>query len=409
MESEQPASSRRHRTKEQVTALIRSGPPLTRADLGQATGLSRSAVAAVVQELLDEGVIEEDLIPPGGRGSGRGRPSALLVPSAARGHVVAIDFGHNHLAVAVADAEGGVLAERWAQMDVDGQARASLDAAVEIVVELLDEAGVAVSDIRCAAAGIPAPIDAHSHEIRSMSIMSDWVGVNPQQELARRLGWRVVVANDADMGAQGELRFGAARGIRDLVYVKLGDGVGASLVLQGVPYPGADSLAGEVGHTQVSDQGDWCRCGNRGCLETVASTAFLRTLMADAGLSPRADAYPLRDAAEHPAVARFVEETGRTVGRVLADLCNWLNPRGVILGGELSTVGAPLADGVRESIRRYAQPASAQAVEVRTAELGRRSELLGAVAVACRELGYEPWAKPLPPIALDAARRVTAG
>ena len=166
MESEQPASSRRHRTKEQVTALIRSGPPLTRADLGQATGLSRSAVAAVVQELLDEGVIEEDLIPPGGRGSGRGRPSALLVPSAARGHVVAIDFGHNHLAVAVADAEGGVLAERWAQMDVDGQARASLDAAVEIVVELLDEAGVAVSDIRCAAAGIPAPIDAHSHEIR---------------------------------------------------------------------------------------------------------------------------------------------------------------------------------------------------------------------------------------------------
>ena len=71
MESEQPASSRRHRTKEQVTALIRSGPPLTRADLGQATGLSRSAVAAVVQELLDEGVIEEHMLPPGGRGAAR--------------------------------------------------------------------------------------------------------------------------------------------------------------------------------------------------------------------------------------------------------------------------------------------------------------------------------------------------
>ncbi len=407
MESEQQPSSRRHRTKEQVTALVRVGPALTRADIGQLTGLSRSAVAAVVQELLDEGVIEEDMLPPGGRGAGRGRPSALLVPSGVRGHVVAMDFGHNHVAVALADADGTVLAEQWTEMDVDGQARASLEVAVGIVGELVADAGLASSDIRCAAAGIPAPIDSRSHEIRSMSIMSDWVGVNPQQELTRLLGWRVIVANDADMGAQGELRYGAARGIRDLVYVKLGDGVGASLVLQGVPYPGADGLAGEVGHTQVSDQGDWCRCGNRGCLETVASTAFLRSLMADAGLTPRADAHPLRDAAAHPAVARFVEETGRTVGRVLADLCNWLNPRGIILGGELSTVGSPLADGVRESIRRYAQPASAQAVEVRTAELGRRSELLGAVSVACRELGYEPWAKPLSPSEIGALRDVT--
>jgi predicted NBD/HSP70 family sugar kinase len=394
MESEQPASSRRHRTKEQVTALIRQGPPPTRADLGQVTGLSRSAVAAVVQELLDEGVIEEDLIPPGGRGSGRGRPSAMLVPSTPRGHVVAMDFGHNHVAVAVADAEGHVIAERWTHLDVDGRAQASLDSAVEIVGALLDDAGVAASDIRCAAAGIPAPIDSRTHEIRSMSIMSDWVGVNPQVELSRLLGWRVVVANDADMGAQGELRYGAARGIRDLVYVKLGDGVGASLILQGLPYPGVDGLAGEVGHTQVSDQGDWCRCGNRGCLETVASSTFVHSLMADAGLTPHDDAFPLRDAAEHPAVARFVEESGRTVGRVLADLCNWLNPRRIIIGGELSTVGSPLAEGVRESIRRYTQPAIAQSVEVRIAELGRRSELLGCVAVACRELSYQPWGRP---------------
>ena len=118
--------------------------------------------------------------------------------------------------------------------------------------------------------------------------------------------------------------------------------------------------------------------------------------MADAGLRPNADDHPLRDAAEHPAIARFVAETGRTVGRVLADLCNWLNPRGIILGGELSTVGSPLADGVRESIRRYAQPSSAAAVEVRTAELGLRSELMGAVAVACREAGYQRWASPAP-------------
>ena len=131
-------------------------------------------------------------------------------------------------------------------------------------------------------------------------------------------------------------------------------------------------------------------------METAVSTKFIHELMSDAGLQPRSDAYPLRDAAANPAIARFLSETGRTVGRVLADLCNWLNPRGIILGGELSTAGSALVDGVRESIRRYAQASSAEAVEVRTAELGLRSELLGAVSVACREAGYQPWASPQP-------------
>lgn len=83
-----------------------------------------------------------------------------------------------------------------------------------------------------------------------------------------------------------------------------------------------------------------------------------------------------------PAVARLLAESGRTKGRVLADLCNCLNPEAIVLGGELGATGEPLAAGVREAIDRRAQPAVAQAVAIRTAELGLRSELLGAVATA---------------------------
>lgn len=346
-------------------------------------------MATAVQDLLDEQLVQEDVLEPGGPGAGRGRPSALVVPVQGSGHVIGIDFGHTHVTVALADRSGTVIAEQRTQIDVDTHARAALDIAAGVATRLITVAHVPHSDVRCVAAGIPAPIDSANKAIRSATIMSGWVGLSPEQELSDLLGWRVVIANDADMGAQGELRFGAAKGMRDLIYVKLSDGLGASLVFNGSPYGGSTGLAGEIGHTQVSGvEGPWCRCGNRGCLETLVSASFVHDLLRDSHLPAGDSAFPLREAVNHPAVSRFITESGRTLGRALADACNWLNPSGIILGGELGTAGAPLVDGVRESIVRYAQPSTADAVQIRSASLGLRSEVLGAVAVAIRQAGY---------------------
>ena len=382
-------STRRHRSRQQLLEVIRRENGATRADLCRLTGLSRSAVATAVQDLLDERLVEEDVLSPGGQGAGRGRPSALLVPVQGSGHVIGIDFGHTHVSVALADLSGMVIAEQRSEVDVDTHARSALDVAAGVATRLLNRARVSPSDVRCVAAGIPAPIDAATKAIRSTTIMSDWVGLSPEKELAELLGCRDVIANDADKGAQGELRFGAARGMRDLIYVKLSDGLGASLVLNGSPYGGASGLAGEIGHTQVSGvAGPWCRCGNRGCLETLVSASFVHDLLRDHPMTAADGAFPLRDAADHPAIARFVTEAGRTLGRALADVCNWLNPSGIVLGGELGTAGAPLVDGVRESIQRYSQPSTAEGVHVKSTALGLRSELMGAVAVAIHEAGY---------------------
>ena len=384
-----PPSNRRHRSRQQLLDVIRRQNGVTRADLCRLTGLSRSAVAAAVQDLLDERLVREDVIDPGGPGSGRGRPSALLLPSTGAGHVMSLDFGHTHVAVALATGTGEVLAEQRTQVPVDVDASAALDVAAGTATRLLGRAGLGHGDVSCVAAGIPAPIDADTKRIRSSAIMSGWVGRNPEQELHDLLGWRVVVGNDADLGAQGELRFGAARGLRDVVYVKVSDGLGASLVLSGAPYGGSAGLAGEIGHTQVEGgQGLWCRCGNRGCLETVVSTRIARDLMRQAPTAVLDPVFPLREAVEHPPVARYVGEAGRALGRVLADVCNWLNPSGIVLGGELGTAGERLVEGVRESIGRYAQPASVESLQVRCAQLGLRSELMGGVAVAAREAAY---------------------
>ncbi|MBB2986497.1 ROK family protein [Terracoccus luteus] len=117
------------------------------------------------------------------------------------------------MSVALADLSGMVIAEQRSEVDVDTHARSALDVAAGVATRLLNRARVSPSDVRCVAAGIPAPIDAATRAIRSTTIMSDWVGLSPEKEPAELLGCRVVIANDADMGAQGELRFGAARGV----------------------------------------------------------------------------------------------------------------------------------------------------------------------------------------------------
>jgi predicted NBD/HSP70 family sugar kinase len=277
-----------------------------------------------------------------------------------------------------------VLVEHRKSVNVDDQADTAFNTAAELLQRCLKDVDASASEVLSIAAGIPGPLDSGSRRVRSATILSAWVGLDPERELSNRLGRTVHVGNDADMGAQGELRFGSARGCHDFLYIKASHGIGAGLVLNDKTYRGSSGMAGEIGHTQLPGAVSWCRCGLRGCLETVVSITEIQRQLEhirvqkaspDGGLS-------LTSITDHPVAARVVTEAGRTLGRVLADLCNCLNPAVIILGGELGTAGRPLVAGVRESIDRYAQPAIAQAVDVRTAELGLRSELMGAVSRA---------------------------
>jgi predicted NBD/HSP70 family sugar kinase len=306
------------------------------------------------------------------------------MPSRPPGHVVGIDFGHAHVGVAIADTAGVVLAESRLGADVDHHADEVLDTSARMTCDLLSQAGVPLSQVIAIVAGIPGPVDPQTRALRPPAILAAWAGRDAGHELATRFGRPVEVANDADLGALGELHFGAARGRRDFVYVKVSHGIGAGLVLDGRIYRGAAGVAGEIGHTSLPDATEWCRCGNRGCLETVVSLAPLQRRLARIGIPMTADGPrgPMPRLPENTLAARVLTEAGRILGRTLADLCNCLNPEAVILGGEIGTSGPPLVAGVRESIDRYAQPAAAEAVQVSAAGLGARSELMGAIALA---------------------------
>jgi predicted NBD/HSP70 family sugar kinase len=230
--------------------------------------------------------------------------------------------------------------------------------------------------------GLPGPIDRRTGTVGSSVILAGWAGVKAGPELAKRLGMRVDVDNDANLGALAELSLGAGRGVEDLIYVKVSSGIGAGLVLGGRLHRGATGIAGELGHVQVRDDGAVCRCGNRGCLETVASGPALLSVLqpAHAAHLSVGDMLELSRAGDL-GTQRVLNDAGRAIGRALGDLCNSLNPAAIVVGGDLSAAGPPLVDGIREAVDRYAQPGSAQAVTVTRGVLGERAEVLGALTL----------------------------
>ncbi len=361
----------------------------SRGELARMTGLSRSTVAGLVAELTRQGLVVDGGEPEevGAALAGPGRPPVLLCLGAAAGTAVGIDFGHGHVRVAVADLSSKVLAERAVDLDVDHEAAHALDVGAELVTQVLAEARVERGTILGAGVGVPAPIDRATGTLRSSSIIPGWAGLHLAGELGSRLGMPVAIENDANLGALAEVSFGAGRGLEDVVYVRCERGIGAGLFLGGALYRGSSGLAGELGHVQVRAEGAVCRCGNRGCLETVAATGALLAALEpahghDIGV-PR-----LRELVEagDPGAARVVNDAGRAVGRVLADLVNHLNPAAIIVGGALVGLAAePLLQGIRDTVDRYAQPGTAEAVDVRPGVLGERAEVLGALALVIRD------------------------
>lgn len=371
----------REKTRAELLRLIRATGGATRADLTRLSGMSRSAVNATVASLLAEECITETDAEPKGPGTGSGRPGTRLVANG--GPVAGIDFGHNHVHVAVATASGEMLGDRRVEVDVDLAADGAMDAAADLLHQLRVELGT--GGLEAVVAGIPGPVDWRSGLVQSPTILSGWVGRSPAAELERRIGLPVHVENDAALGALGELYAGAGRSHRDFLYIKASHGIGASLVLDGALFRGGTGLAGEIGHTNLAGRSELCRCGSRGCLEAVVSISSVREQIGHTHPGMAAEEVALDDAAD-PVTCRILEDSGRTLGRVVSDLCNLVNPTAVIIGGELGGSNACFAGGVEDAVRRFTLAASADALVVRRAELGTLAELRGALEMAVRHV-----------------------
>jgi predicted NBD/HSP70 family sugar kinase len=365
-------SELRAANRERVVVLLRERGPMTQAELARASGLSPATVSSLAAELRGAGWLE-----PGG-----GRRDRLALSRSA-GVAVGVDFGHTHVRVAIADLAHELIGEAQERIDVDHAAAHGIELAGRLVRELLVGAGIDAAQVAGVGMGLPGPLG-DSGEVGDSAILPGWIGSRPERLLGEELGLPVRVDNDANLGALAETVWGAGRGASDLVYVKAATGIGAGLVLRGRLYHGAAGTAGELGHLPVDEAGPICRCGNRGCLETLAGAeAVLEPLRrrrgADIGLRQvLADA-----AAGDHACRRVLEDAGRALGRGIAGACNLLGPERVVVGGELAQAGELLLAPLRAALGRAAIGAMRE-VPVVAGVLGERAEVLGAVALVLR-------------------------
>lgn len=369
----------REDNRARITGVLRTAGELSQADLARHTGLSAATVSNLVRDLQRDGLITV-------QSHGRRRTVRLLRAS---GFVVGIDYGHRHLSVAIADLAHEVIAEHRLELHDDVGAHSGLALAATHLRRLLQEAGVAASEVVSMAIGLPAPIEAATTRVGAPSILPGWVGVQVREVAAEELGLDAPIAvdNDANLGALAERLWGAGIGYDDLAYLKLSEGVGAGLIIGGRSYGGPTGTAGEIGHLTVDEMGTVCRCGNRGCLETLVSARSVVSMLEPThgpGLTIR-DIVRAADNGDR-ACARVLTDVGTQVGRSVADLCSLLNPSLVVVGGELAQASEYLLPAIRRVIARCSVPAAGETLQLTTAVLGDRAHLLGAIARALEQV-----------------------
>ena len=232
-----------------------------------------------------------------------------------------------------------------------------------------------------AGVALAGPVDHDTGTLHRSAVLAGW-DVDAAQVLTERLGMSVHIDNDANLGALAEVTFGAATEARFAAYVTISSGIGAGLVADGRPFRGHRGLAGEIGHLLVDSSGPICRCGNRGCLETVASCPALLSLIQ--ATRPEVGSIPELIALAREGdmgCRRVLADAGMAIGGALASLVSLLGPDTVVVGGVLSGAGDLLLDPLREAVTRYAMPSSTQDLTIVPGALGDRANLLGALAL----------------------------
>ncbi len=347
---------------------------LTQVELVGSTGLSAATVSTIVKELTSSGLVE---VRPTSRS---GRRAQLVTVARRVGLAIGVQVGTRHLRVALGDFGGEVVADQTLPLPSEHRLDTTLDRTALLIVDLLERVGATLEELVGIAMAVPAPVDTSTGLISVRGVMRGWDDEPVAQVMSKRLGKPVWVENDANLGAVAEATLGAGRPFADVLYVRASHGMGAGIVLGGRLHRGFAGTAGEIGHVQVDPQGAICRCGSRGCLDTVVG--------ADALLAPLAGSHgalTLRDVmhramAGDPGCGRVVADAGEAIGAVLASTAQALNPQVVVVGGELAETGEMLLDPMRRELRRGMLPNLIAPIDVVPAMLGQQAEVMGALA-----------------------------
>ncbi|MCE9645306.1 MAG: ROK family protein [Chloroflexi bacterium] len=383
--------------------LIHTQSPISRAQIAVLTGLNKSTISSLVDELLAQKLIHET----GSNSGAAGRPATWLEINPEAGLIIGVELGVDFISVAVTDLLGNIIWRKKEDADpADGQEKV-LAQTLRIVKDAMDVNRKKGGYFFGLGLSTPGTVDL-DQGLLIFAPNLHWHDVPFRKIFHEHTNLRIFIENDANAAAIAEHLFGAARQTQNFVFVFAGVGIGGGLFLNGKLYRGRNGYAGEIGHSPIMAEPSQtvCHCGNRGCWETYANqysiiqrvqarlevkrNSIIPKMMAEqnAPLS-----IPLikqaADLGDQEARESF-SEAGHAMGQGFAGLINIFNPEKIILGGPLSIVGEYLLPAIKETIARHALPEIDQQAEVQLSTFGPDASLIGAIAIVVDDVLSKP-------------------
>jgi glucokinase-like ROK family protein len=381
-----------------VLDILRREAPRSRAELAAVTGLNRSTISSIINDLVSDGLVLETTF----QSDRVGRPGLLLELNPSGGFAVGLEIGVDFLSAIVTDFTANILWRRHEKSDPGQEQMAILEHAFTLVDDAvafgraqgLRPLGIGI--------GIPALVDLHRGYVM-LAPNLHWENTPLRLMVTQRFKLPVIVENDGNASALAEYYFGAARDVRNSIYLSAGVGLGAGILLDGKLFRGTDGYAAEIGHMVADPNGEQCACGKRGCYETLVSPrpvirrvqAFLDSSKAPSSLrdvrGPLTFDLVIEAAREGDSVAvEALEQLGVNLGVVMANLINLFNPQMMILGGVLGHAADFLMPIVERSIESNALALSRQAVRLAASKYGDETCVMGAATLVLDQIMRDP-------------------
>lgn len=360
----------------QILQMIRSGQVGTRRELLELTGLSRSTLTQRIAQLQAAGYLRSE----GQRAGNLGRPSGILTFDETDKLILAADLGATHARLALTDAAGTSLAETTLELPIcDGPGHV-LGTVREAFREMLESSGRDAGDVCGIGVGVPGPVDFETGRVRTPPMMPGWHDHPIRTDLTEAFGTPVFVDNDANLMGLGEQQL-RHPDHDSVLFVKVGTGIGAGVILHGTPERGVAGGAGDIGHIRLTGPAEdaMCGCGGSGCLGVYASGGALARRLTAQGIptSGARDVVRLVEAGRTEAIA-MVGAAGRLLGEVLATAVALLNPSALVIGGDLAETQEHFLNPVRTVLYERTVPRATRDLLVTTSDLGDRAGIEGA-------------------------------
>src|SRR3712207_2506844 len=369
--------------------------PVSRSQLIEALGSSRGKISTEVGRLIEVGLLADE----GFADSEGGRRSSLVGIPYSAGLIAAIDIGATSIDVALTTLGSELVARRGEPADVRTGPLPVLDRVKAILAELLEEQVAVPQDVLAIGVGVPGPVEQASGLLTVPPIMPGWDRFPIRDAFAGEYAAPVFVDNDVNIMALGEHWGGVAKGVDDVIFVKIGTGIGSGLIICGRLHRGTQGCAGDFGHICVDPDGPICSCGNVGCLEAMAAAPAI-VLQAERcareGESPPLMAIlqergelSIKDIAEAARRGDYcalmvIRTSGRLIGQTLASAVNVLNPSLIVIGGGVSRIGNALLAEIRSAVYQRSLPLATRNLPIVLSELEDNAGVVGASVLAAK-------------------------